>query len=363
MKKNLILCLCSLIFALFILEIALLIVYPEPTLTPPGPKSDWALVPERVWTEHHPVLGWFHQKNKKAVLRLKQGETEININSIGLRGTREYSTRKPANVTRILALGDSFVFGWGVRDDQTFSALIEKDHPRLEVLNFGVPGYGVDQILMTYRTLAKSFEADYVLVHLFPEDFWRATRAFSDTGHAKPYFLLTAGGKLQLRNVPVPQPFTLRTNQFPEIVEHSAFERVLLKSLTYRLAKQGFMRLGKNLKIVDPDSSDEWRLGRAILDNLIREIRSDGAKPVLVLDPPERYIRATRQEALHKSVLRFAKKENLPILDLTPVFRQAVNAADITAYYIPDDWHWNAQGHELAAKSIIQFLQSLGLAA
>jgi len=69
----------------------------------------------------------------------------------GLRD-REFSINPPSGTVRIVAVGDSFTFGWGVEAEQSWPKVLEhllnqpgtispeSDSGRVEVLNFGVPG-------------------------------------------------------------------------------------------------------------------------------------------------------------------------------------------------------------------------------
>lgn len=363
MIKNALLALFSFLFALILLEIGVRWTSLETRHVSTGPKEDWALVPERVWTEHHPELGWFHQKNKQARLQKDPIDTMIIMNSEGLRSLREYQEAVPAGKTRIMAIGDSFVMGFGVENQEAFPAVMEQEHGDWEVMNFGVAGYGLDQMLMIVRHFAPRYRPNVVLVGIFPEDFWRSTRAFADTGHAKPYFVLSSDGKLNLKNVPVPPPFVLRTNQFPEVIEHSPIEKILLQSMVYRMLKRGWIKVGKNLKWIDPDTTEEWILGRALLKALQDEIMESGARPVFMLIPPDRWMHDTGKTSLHKSLLRLADKEPLIFLDLTPIFREAVAQQDLKTYYIENDGHWTPEGHRLAAEAIQSFLLKEGLVA
>lgn len=277
--KNLVLLAGSIVVAFVVFEMGLrLFGEAEAKPLPEEPRSAWALAPEQVWTEYHPALGWYHQKNKKAVLQKKGFEVEIHTNSQGFRGLKEYGSQKPPDITRAIVLGDSFSFGWGVRDEEAWTAQLELKSSRLEMINLCVPGYGVDQMLMAFRTLGKGWQADYVFVTVFPEDFWRSTRSFADTGHAKPYFTLSAKKELVLHNVPVPPPRTLRTNQFPPLIEQGPIERLMMHSMIYRKLKKPLLKLGSNLGWVDPDLTEEWRVGQAILRQLFQEIRETGAE-------------------------------------------------------------------------------------
>src|SRR4029079_7866623 len=69
----------------------------------------------------------------------------ISVNQMGLRGPE--IGPKPPGTLRVLALGDSFTFGVGARVGETYPAQLEKAlrarGVRTEVLNAGVPGFGV----------------------------------------------------------------------------------------------------------------------------------------------------------------------------------------------------------------------------
>ena len=87
-------------------------------------------------------LGWKLRPNAEN----RWGGKWIKINSKGLRGP-ELDYDKSANITRILYLGDSVTFGWGVESHKdTFpyqvEAVLENDHRcEIETINAGVGGY------------------------------------------------------------------------------------------------------------------------------------------------------------------------------------------------------------------------------
>ena len=87
------------------------------------------------------------------------------INSQGLRD-KEYDFKKPKNKTRILAFGDSFTFGEGIEYGERFTDIIEKSFQNLEVINFGVPGYGLDRILIKFATEGLKYFPDYVIIFI-----------------------------------------------------------------------------------------------------------------------------------------------------------------------------------------------------
>jgi lysophospholipase L1-like esterase len=99
-----------------------------------------------------------------------RSEVEYRVNGEGLRGP-ETTVEKPAGVRRVAVLGDSIAFGYWVAEEDTFPRQLEAllkaaggGGQRIEVLNFGVPGYNLDQEIETLRTKALAFSPDLVLV-------------------------------------------------------------------------------------------------------------------------------------------------------------------------------------------------------
>ncbi len=347
----------TLLICLFLAEAGLRFIFNQPK--PPQKPTGWAIIPEASWIEYHPTLGWFHQKNKNSTLLKNDRQLPLSTNSLGLRGKREYAKEKPKSVTRVYAAGDSFTFGFGVLDSETFPFQMEMSHPQLEVFNLGVPGYGVDQIYLLVKDFGFDYQPDVVFLTLYPEDFWRATRAFNDAGYGKPYFSL-AGNEIQLRHVPVPKNKNFSVNQFPDLDSSQPVMKILRTSYLFKLSERLIRKLKKRTGSEDPDTSQEWLLGREILKKAIAEIRKHDALPVLVIAPPHRWISGT-DEPIRESLIRLAHREGVDIIDLTPVFLEAVKKSSIDDYYIPEDQHWTARGNRLVASVLFKHLKSKGL--
>lgn len=353
-RKNLLLLIPVLALILGLSEVALHAINKRsPKLTRP---AEWALIPEQRWIEYHPILGWFHEKNKTAILRKSNYEVTLRTNSMGIRGTKEYALDKPHDKQRMVALGDSFTFGFGVNDDETFPAQLEKANPSLEVLNFGISGYGIDQIHLLLKEKIFDWNPDVILLTIYPEDFWRATRAFSDGGYGKPYFVLNANGRLHLMHVPVPTNRDFKTPQFPEILQPTWMGRILNSSEIVRLLRKSWTYVKKKTGWEDPDTTPEWILGRAILRQLIAEIRERKIRLILMIAPPHRWVQGT-VEPIRDSLLRFSSRENVEMIDLSPLFKEASKASSTDYYYIPEDQHWTSAGNRLVAERILSYLK------
>jgi lysophospholipase L1-like esterase len=120
-----------------------------------------------------PNLSFVHEPNTHAFL---MGQ-DVRINSLGLRD-REFSPAKPPGVYRILVLGDSTTFGWGVSLDDTASKILERElnaHPppayqRFEVINAGTGNYDTVQEVELYKTQGRELHPDLVILVYFIND-------------------------------------------------------------------------------------------------------------------------------------------------------------------------------------------------
>jgi hypothetical protein len=95
--------------------------------------------------------------------------------AISAQGIRDrYFGPKPAGVRRVLAIGDSTTFGWGVALEETLPRQLEavlqqrEGAAAVEVINAGTPTYGPWQTLDWLKERGADFEPDAVLFTLFP---------------------------------------------------------------------------------------------------------------------------------------------------------------------------------------------------
>jgi lysophospholipase L1-like esterase len=95
---------------------------------------------------------------------------KLTINSKGLRD-REYAYEKPDGTRRILVLGDSFTWGYGVENDAIFTEVLErrfaKEDQPWEVINSGVSGWGTDQEYLWFRREGIKYRPDLVIVAFY----------------------------------------------------------------------------------------------------------------------------------------------------------------------------------------------------
>ena len=125
----------------------------------------------------------------------KEGEAYVSINSDGLRD-REHSLVKPRDSFRIAVLGDSYPEALSVRMEEAFWSVMQSKlqecapAPRkIEVLNFGISGYGTAQELLTLREQVWKYSPDLVILAVTTNnDITDNVRALKKTDEI-PYFI------------------------------------------------------------------------------------------------------------------------------------------------------------------------------
>lgn len=146
--------------------------------------SNWSVV-----AEPDPLLGWKHRKNARGRVLGKHFEYEVSTNSLGFRD-RARTVHKSAGVRRVVVLGDSVAWGWGIDADQRFSDRLEaRLGPSVEVFNLAVPAYGTDQQWLTLERSGSDLDPDVVVVCMVLNDILECER--EEYVLSKPRFVRT----------------------------------------------------------------------------------------------------------------------------------------------------------------------------
>ncbi len=116
------------------------------------------------------LLGFRMMPNATREVHSAEFNLVYRTNSLGLR-EKEIG---PTDKFKILFLGDSNTFGWGVPDGERFSDLIEKEIPSVYSINAGVPAYGIHQMLLWLKETGVTLKPDLVVCAFILSDIERA---------------------------------------------------------------------------------------------------------------------------------------------------------------------------------------------
>jgi lysophospholipase L1-like esterase len=272
----------------------------------------------------------------------------VSINSLGFRGP-EISAAKPEGTYRVLCLGDSYVFGDYVDDDETFPAALErnlrKTHPdrSIEVVNAGVNGYTITDETAFALEKGLSLDPDALVVVFVLNDLADMTRTVST-----------------------------RENQrlAAERVSSSALtplKNLLRKTSTYNLlfmlkaSVMGRMRLDPTVQEIpldhllhppfDERTESLFLAYRHELLRLAGACRARGTSLTLVLFPYyEQVARGASVEAQSR-MARIAAEARVAVVDLHGSFLRAAARGD-RLFMMPHDHHPSATGYRLAARRV-----------
>lgn len=266
----------------------------------------------------------------------------VRTSSHAFRGP-EVPVAKPDGVYRIVALGDSHLFGWGVGQEETYCSrlqeLLDSAAPgRFEVLNFGVPGYNTTMEVATFEHRALAFDPDLVVLHFVGNDF------------ELPHFMRPPGERRQGGWV---------LARLARAAFASGDDNGLLAHGLEELPE------GTDAESVEGqyEHMKGWEGHTHALDRLA-ELTAERGVPVIVM------MLGTGDER-RQTVVRLAGSRGFDVLNAAPFFRAYLDARGVepdpsrrhwkAAFIIPNDGHPTPLAHRLYARLLYGELAERGL--
>lgn len=306
---------------------------------------------ERRHTRYDPLLGWSNVPGVHIPDMYGTG-IGLRINAQGFRSDRDFARQVAAGRIRIICSGDSYALGYGVADDRTWCHRLMAHDPRLETVNMGQGGYGVDQAYLWYRRDGGALDHQFQILMFITEDLGRMAEPQYGT-YGKPV-LVVEQGELSVAGTPVPGP---SQGWVRRIVEQSK-----------RLRTVGAIRRIREFTGLDHDdrprhaSLDETRgVAAAVLRDLQRLNQERGSTLVLVHAPVEDDLRLRDQEAWVSFVEREAGVLGIPFFQLLDEFAR-LPPEQLSGMFIKEgviDYpgsvgHYTDAGNELVARLIYE---------
>ena len=344
------------------------------------------------YTAYDPVLSWRKAPGAHVVYERRDYHVEFDVNSLGLRGPeRPYA--KPPGVSRVLALGDSFLEAFTVSDPETITARLEHHLAqrgcRVEVINGGTIGYSTDQEYLFYREEGRKYAPDVVVLFVYHNDI---PPLVLDTylGYPKPLLDFDSQPPTVL-NAPVPRYTPPAETPPPPPPSPPSFLIEFVKDSLESASAQTYeslARLGLWAPLRKLPVNEELNLFRVpelghlrpawsafawTVQSLSEAAKEDGARLVVAYVPskmeviPRVWERTQVRYGLGASFERSAVSHRIrlimgrlqiPFLDLTPSFIRTDGL--LSPVFFPTDGHWNARGQDVAAREASTFVISTG---
>ena len=255
----------------------------------------------------------------------------VNTNKDGLRSSYNVGLESD---WKIMTMGCSTTFGWGVADAESYPSRLEnyiqaEGYPSTHVLNAGQPGYTSFQGNWLWDKTLKQYSPDVVLLGFVVQDARKA--AYSDRSQAilqKDYRYLKSNFLYNLRVY-----LGLR----------SALGSVQIRAKERRSQDDGIFR------VPPADYVENLR-------SLVSKIQKIGAKPILFGYPLER----SGYTKEHRLILKVAA-EKLKIGHFDPQSKMEEASRQKQYYFKQDRGHANAAGNDIIAQWVFAFLKQENL--
>ena len=283
-------------------------------------------------------------------------------NALGLRGSVEYREGKSSKV-RILALGDSFTYGIGVDDDQTFAHGIEQNliahgFPA-EVINAGVGGTDTGYALKFFNTIGKGLRPDITVLCFYSYDI-------SDNLEER-FYRVNAQGEVSEVDHPladgvIAKKDWLRKNRlYTLLIERSHFANLIKQAICANVTGWSIGRIPDKQTYVQ--QKDGLAQGYAITESLIRllkeKVDATGSDFMILFIPTGEEVRRYRKKRevsrCDAFLQRVAASLKVPYVSLEPLM--ADSGIDFKKLYFKEG-HWSALTHRMAADYMTRFIEA-----
>jgi hypothetical protein len=303
-------------------------------------------------------LGWTLGPNRKSADGLYYSSAE------GLRAQHEgVSFAKLTKKTRIALVGDSYTFGEDVIYEHSWGHLLEKAlGPEFEVLNFGVPGYGVDQAYLRYEKDVRQWKPNVVILSFIAHDTERSMTVYAPINYptwelpfSKPRLILR-GGELKKLNTPTIKPEGIFSKKSVFELPFVEFDRGFRKAEweeeffhTSYLAR-ALISWFPRWEPIFPDVSDEalTSVNASILKTFVESVEQMGAAPIVVYHP-KRALDPSSDSSLSSRVLQEA---GVAYTEPTSCLRELPPGE----WFVPHG-HYTPQGNAAVAKCLVNIVR------
>lgn len=321
-------------------------------------------------------LGWRYRANYRA--------NSDRLNSQGVRSEREYSDVSAQGVIRVAAFGNSFVYCNEVENKDSWPVLVEEKYPDMEILNYGVGGYGLAQAYLRFVAEGSILSPHVVIIGFAPVMLGRTVNVYRrfisnrESPLVKPRYVLGPGKELVLLPSPLQdiseyEKYLQRPREIIKLGKHdhwyepAIYENPLYNvSATVRLAA-AWIRLRN--RYIDSErlfragvfnrSSTAFRIQVALLKRFVKDIRASGAKAIITIFPDRGSVsRAIAgQEKVYDPLIDELKAMSLEYVDLSNAFLALGTPPRIEQWFMSGG-HYSPLGNQIVADWLMRHIHA-----
>lgn len=277
----------------------------------------------------------------------------INTDDKGFRNTDEdYQT------ARVAFIGDSFVFGAWVEEEQGFAGLVDAALPT-DVLNFGVGGYACEQYNTVLRKWLPQTNVDTVVICFFANDLGRLRHK----SWFKNYYANTGTDKYASPTQGIWER-TLTHKLIETIDKLGAPNNDFGGSATLENGTMVFKKRGVHPLYFEQGFNQSVE---ELVADMLRFCQQQGVTPALVMLPSKELVYRTEYEKAfpdngnyldieqqgYARLCEVAQRFNAPCVDVTQAMREAAKTEKL---FFDIDGHYNARGHQIVADELLNNL-------
>ena len=263
---------------------------------------------------YHDTLGWFPSKNSTGRFKALR-EVSVRHNSRGFRDEEHL----PGEKARIMVLGDSFVWGYDVEEEDRFTEILDSTLEGMDVFNLGVSGYGTDQEWILLQKHYEYYQPDIVFLMFCTDNDRLDNRMNLRYNYFYKPYVTEEAGSLKVKGVPVPSGYRQFTKDYP----------VASNSYLLRLVASSYFKLKYSEIYLDSDPTF------ALLSEMRSYSEKKGSTFIIGLQKGD------------DTIELFLKSEGIAYINVENNFLRG--------------WHWNEEGHEYVANEIEKFLRESDL--
>lgn len=323
-----------LLILILILELVLQILKPYDLYkrTYPNQIKDRTFNPKQVkvnWMKIDTTVGWVCSASDYLQFTNKfynAYKIKYMINKEGYRASFNFTDEISSSKNKIMLLGESFLFGVYLDYNNTMVGYLEQIDSINRYYNFGIPGYGLDQIFMTFRKYIDVIHPDIIVLIYIDDDIPRILESYRIVeGLNKPSYKMFAEG-----------------------FEHrlGSDDKFLLKLLNNSYVLNKFYQ-----KYLDYAAI-------AFTKKILNQIKKESKKEVIIIRWPRKEMLSWNKLDWYYDLSEFCKDNDIQFINLADLFVN-FSAEKIRSFYLAYDGHPSEIGNKYVAKLLHKEIKGL----